>query len=120
MISKDLLIRHVHNKYKKELEERKHELHLLAHKFKHSVSEIEILRWLHNFNESDREDALKILFAVEYLDESDIMDAYNAGLKEIIEEYPNSQLLIQPIGDYGKSATAMVYYLSLLHNSISE
>jgi hypothetical protein len=111
MINLELIKRSRDKKHLNELEKRSQDLFILARKFKHSVSELDILRWLHNFEESDRDDALKILFAVDYLDESDIMIAYDTGLTRILESYPNSELQIVPIGDYGKSATAMVYYL---------
>jgi hypothetical protein len=111
MMDPELIKRSRDRKYLKELEQRKQDILVLASKFKHHVSELDILRWLHNFDESDRDDALKILFAVDYLDETDIMVAYDAGLAGIVESFPQSQLLILPVGAYGKSATAMVYYL---------
>ncbi|MCY9733589.1 hypothetical protein M5X00_00250 [Paenibacillus alvei] len=111
MINPALVKRQMHFKYMREISEIREDLSLLALKFKYSIGELDILKWLHNFEEGDRNNALKILYAVDFLDETDLMRAYDEGLKEILNSFPKAQLLIMPVGEYGKSGTAMIYYL---------
>ncbi|OZB93679.1 hypothetical protein [Paenibacillus sp. XY044] len=84
---------------------------LITQRHKHAIDEIDILHWLDNFEKADRNIALALLNKVDYLDDAQIIEAYNALIERLLASYPgNSTFYILPIGDFGKSATAMIYF----------
>lgn len=82
----------------------------ICKRLKNSVTPIEVVNWLRNFNKEDINNALKVLERLDYYNENEIIEFYDIGLKKILEKN-NDSIIIHPIAEYGKSSTLMVYYL---------
>ncbi|MFJ1105227.1 hypothetical protein MU858_28360 (plasmid) [Bacillus sp. PGP15] len=114
---------------RRELEEYQEKIHLICRRFNRAVDELDILRWLKNFEPTKWEDALTVLSMVEYIDDSEILEAYNYCLQVILPDIPkkvyidelikrrikkrrkSTKIIVVPVGMPGKSGTAMVYFL---------
>ena len=104
-------------------------LSLICKKFNNAVDTLDIIKWLKNFPAERWDDALNVLSMVEYIDDSQIIEAYDYCLQQLLGKVPlyvqvpvpkgrktkmltkKTRLLISPIGDAGKSSWAMVYFL---------
>lgn len=111
------------------IEEYQTSLSLLCRKFNYAVDTLDIIKWLKNFPNEQWEDALAVLSMVEYLDDSQIIEAYDYCLTKLIEKIPlkiripyqkgrktkwvskKTRLIVSPIGNPGKSSWAMIYFL---------
>jgi len=92
--------------------EYKHIIKIICNKFNNVITPFDVVVWLENFDKDDWEKALTVLNAFEYYSTKDLINAFNYGLKEIIEELePKEKVVVVPIGDVGKSGLAMLYYL---------
>ncbi|MCG3797042.1 hypothetical protein LT343_27500 [Bacillus toyonensis] len=116
-------------KFRKDFEEYQSILHLLCRRFNRAVDELDIIRWLKNFEHADWEDALTVLNSVEYFDDAQILEAYDYCLKQVISKVPRTirikfkkgskvkertkktKIVVVPIGVAGKSSSAMLYFL---------
>ncbi|MCT3721801.1 hypothetical protein HZQ64_17515 [Elizabethkingia anophelis] len=79
-------------------------------RLKNSVTSLEIVNWLGNFQKNDINNALKILERLDYYSENEIIEFYDIRLKKILEKNED-KIIIHPIAEYGKSSTLMIYYL---------
>lgn len=87
------------------------EIELICKRLKNSINQVQVLNWLANFEDNEMLKALKILNLVEYFDDTDIIEGYEACLSKLSQKIDkNTKLIIHPMGDYGKSGTAMIYY----------
>lgn len=87
-------------------------LPIITRKFNYFVTESEILNWLFNFERKDRRDALDILSFVKSYDNNEIIEGYDYCLRKVIGKLSgDTKIVVLPLGDYGKSGTAMVYYM---------
>jgi hypothetical protein len=86
---------------------------VLCDKFQNIISQIDIMKWLKNFEESDWKKALTVLTHFEYFSINDIIREYSCGLKRITQEknYANKKFYLVPVGKQGKSGNAMLYFL---------
>lgn len=80
----------------------------LAYRFDHAISEVDILRWLSNFEEKLWPVAIEILENVIYYSSDRIYLTLQTYLLEILKNYHHVRVL--PIGNVGKSGNVMAYY----------
>ncbi|KEF38049.1 hypothetical protein M670_02808 [Schinkia azotoformans MEV2011] len=97
-----------------ELELYQTQLALLCSRFNNSIDEFDILRWLKNFAQEDRHNALDVLKMVEYVDDSQIIEGFDYCIGKMFENFPpkNYKFVLMQVGKYGKSGSAMMYFLS--------
>lgn len=108
-----------------QLEDYQIQITLLCQRFHYAIDEFDILGWLKNFQPSEWQDALTVLSMVEYLDNSEIIEAYNYCLGKILNIVPEkvsvnfgkkirkkkTKLIVIPLGELGKSGSGMIYFL---------
>jgi orotate phosphoribosyltransferase len=81
-------------------------------KFNNSISQIDIIAWLENFDTSDWTKALIVLNNFEYFSTNDIIKEFDDGLINILERIrQDEKLFLIPVGAVGKSGVTMIYYL---------
>jgi hypothetical protein len=81
-------------------------------RFNNSITQIDIVSWLENFEKHDWTKALIVLNTFEYYSTKDIIRQFDIGLMAIIEELKaGEKIVLIPIGKLGKSGMAMIYYL---------
>jgi hypothetical protein len=81
-------------------------------RFNNSISQLDIISWLENFESHDWKKALIVLNSFEYYSTKDIIREFDFGLNCIIDDLkPNEKIFLIPIGKIGKSGMAMIYYL---------
>ena len=91
---------------------KKLQIESITKRLKGSVSSIDILNWLNNFEIKDQTKALTVLSKLDYITEHELVELLNERLRKIINDNPqNYNILIHPSGEYGKSGTLMIYYL---------
>jgi len=78
---------------------------------KQSVTPMNVRNWLENFKYNDWNYALSVLEKLTYFTVSDIIAEYETGLEKITNEIPDGIIYLNAIGTYGKSGTAMLYYV---------
>jgi len=67
---------------------------------------------LKNFEQDHYEIALNVLKYINFFDDFDVIEALNNGFRRIIENLTQqSEIYILSIGNYGKSGSAMMYFL---------
>jgi len=99
-------------------------INVISDRFNNSLSQLDIITWLENFEKTDWKKALTILNNFEYYSTKDIIKEYENGLKEIIDATNSDEIIfLIPVGNFrtqknkkevyyfGKSGAAMVYYL---------
>jgi hypothetical protein len=87
-------------------------INLISDRFNNSLSQLDIITWLENFEKTDWKKALTVLNNFEYYSTKDIIKEYENGLKDIIDsDTSNEKIFLIPVGKLGKSGAAMVYYL---------
>jgi hypothetical protein len=92
-------------------EEQLSRLQAICNSLKNSVGIMDIRNWLENFQHKDWNHALTVLERVLYFSVYDIITEYEAGLAKIMAQTTDEVLYLHAIGAYGKSGTAMVYYV---------
>nr|WGD83594.1 hypothetical protein P5664_19100 [Bacillus subtilis] len=86
---------------------------IICKKFKNTITYFDVISLLENFAPNEHEMALDILQNISYFDDIDIITAFNNGFMEIVKNISQqSEVIIMSIGDYGKSGSAMMYFLS--------
>ncbi|MED4130753.1 hypothetical protein, partial [Shouchella miscanthi] len=97
-----------------ELELYQTQLSFLCSRFNNNIDELDILRWLKNFAQEDRNNALDILKMVEYIDDSQIIEGFDYCIREMFKKFPpkDHKFVLMQVGKYGKSGSAMMYFLS--------
>lgn len=86
-------------------------LPILAKRFKHFVTETQILNWILNFERKDFKNALELLKYVNHYDDREIIEGYDYCINKVLNQISNSKkIIVIPSGEFGKSGTAMVYY----------
>lgn len=99
-------------------------INTISDRFNNSLSQLDIIIWLENFEIIDWKKALTVLNNFEYYSTKDIIKEYENGLKDIIDaETSEENIFLIPVGNlrkredqrevyyFGKSGAAMVYYL---------
>jgi hypothetical protein len=99
-------------------------INTISDRFNNSLSQLDIITWLENFEIIDWKKALTVLNNFEYYSTKDIIKEYENGLKDIIDTEPSEEnIFLIPVGKlrkrenqkevyyFGKSGAAMLYYL---------
>lgn len=102
-----MMSREQKNKYSEE--ERNIVEDVVAH-LCHAVSEYDVMRWLDNFEDKDRPNALVILGHLDYYTLSQIYASIKRSLKEI-NLHHRKKVYVVPIGALGKSGSSIAYYV---------
>jgi hypothetical protein len=89
----------------------KYRIERICDRLKKSVTPIDVVNWLGNFNPPEINKALLVLENLEYITESEIIELYEYRFSILLQKLPNQTVLIHPVSEYGKSSTLMVYYL---------
>lgn len=76
----------------------------------HAVSEYDVLRWLDNFEDEDRLNALTILHELDYYTVDLIYASIKRSLKEL-NTHHRKKVYVVPIGAIGKSGSSIAYYV---------
>ncbi|WP_252238506.1 hypothetical protein [Clostridium sp. VAP51] len=88
------------------------ELILIREKLKNSVSIVDMINWLNNFKEEDQYYMVELLKRFRYFNDDEIIESYAKSMEEILNLIEDEEIIyINPIGEYGKSGTGMLYYL---------
>lgn len=89
------------------------EIQAISSRFKGFITSVDIINWLDNFSKNDWAFALYVLEKTEFLTGDEILECFNDYLNQIISQHPKKELLIIPANEeFGKSATAMTYYIT--------
>jgi len=97
-------------------------LDLLSVRLKHSVTPLQILAWLQQYDVADRDAILEILGAVEFVTEADLLALINRCFEQWVGKNPGvgtDITLFNPISEYGKSGTLITYYLKKCPSFVS-
>lgn len=87
-------------------------INVISDRFNNTLSQLDIITWLENFEKSDWKKALTVLNNFEYYSTKDIIKEYENGLIDILDADTSSEnIYLIPVGKLGKSGVAMVYYL---------
>ena len=86
-------------------------LDILTTRLKKVVSQLDILKWLHNFPKSEHKFALDILQNLTVYTTDDIENILNDSFSDLISKIPvNSQIIVIPLGKFGKSGSMISYF----------
>jgi len=84
---------------------------LLA-RFDHSVSKAALNKWLNNFKDIHKPDALRLLDNLEFVSQADLFYYANELVEEVLEAVAKEvPIYFIPIAKYGKSATLLSFYI---------
>ncbi len=87
-------------------------LDILSTRLKNSVSQLDILKWLNNFEKSELKFAIDILQNLTVFTTFEIEEILNEGLNTIFPTIENEEILvIHPVGNFGKSGSMVSYFL---------
>src|SRR5690606_16095933 len=88
------------------------QIEYLLPRLKYSVLPTKIVKWLENFENTDRESAMDILRVFEYIPFAEFMYRLDSLLNELLKTIPKDEkLIIFPYGKVGKSGTLVTYPL---------
>jgi hypothetical protein len=84
---------------------------IISGRLENSVSLLEVVNWLENFDESEIDQALDILEKLEYFSVARSVSIYNDNLRRIFSNFTEKNVIFLAIGEFGKSGTAMSYFI---------
>lgn len=85
---------------------------ICSSRLKHTVTPYDVLKWLDNFKKIEHNTALSVLKALDVYTENELVELWDERLKTLFEEIDSKgTILINPIAEYGKSGTLMIYYI---------
>ncbi|WGQ11863.1 hypothetical protein QG516_09440 [Pedobacter gandavensis] len=88
------------------------EVDLIVSRMDHRRSRTQIAKWLDNFGEEDKIDALEILQKLTYVSEDELRIEANRMVEEIVAVAPDDSVFyFYPVEKYSKSATLLSYYI---------
>jgi len=86
-------------------------LDILTTRLKKVVSQLDILKWLHNFPKSEHKFALDILQNLTVYTTDDIENILNDSFSDLINSIPaTNQIIVIPLGKFGKSGSMVSYF----------
>ncbi|EJQ85322.1 MULTISPECIES: hypothetical protein [Bacillus] len=86
---------------------------LVCKKFKNAITYFDVINWLENFKPEEYDAALNILKNFTFFGDLDIIEAFNDEFTNILEDLnEKSDIYIISVGKYGKSGSAMIYFLN--------
>lgn len=84
---------------------------IISGRLENSVTLLEVVNWLENFDESEIDKALDILEKLEYFSIARSVSIYHDNLKRIFWAFKEKNIIFLAIGEFGKSGTAMSYFI---------
>lgn len=90
--------------------EQKKEIEQICIRLEHSITELDILQWLGNFEELDWDNALKVLSFLDYYSFDRIINSLKNGIAKVLFDFPDKTIYVTPLGPSGKSGQVMAYY----------
>lgn len=86
-------------------------LDILTTRLKKVVSQLDILKWLHNFPKSEHNFAIDILQNLTVYTTDDIENILNDSFSDLINKIPSTnQIIVIPLGKFGKSGSMISYF----------
>ena len=86
-------------------------LDILTTRLKKVVSQLDILKWLHNFPKSEHKFALDILQNLTVYTTDDIENILNDSFNDLLNKIPSTnQIIVIPLGKFGKSGSMISYF----------
>lgn len=86
-------------------------LQVLEARLKNSVTQIDIIKWLSNFEPFERKMALDIAMNVTVFNTYDIESTLQASFKEAFPRLnKNDRIVVLPVGNFGKSGSMISYF----------
>lgn len=85
-------------------------LDIFSERLKHVVSPLDILKWLGNFDKDEINLAKKILSNLTVFTTHEIEEILNNSFNTLFESLkPNEKIIVNPVGDFGKSGSIIIY-----------
>ncbi|WP_319479117.1 hypothetical protein [uncultured Draconibacterium sp.] len=92
--------------------EQAEQIESICKRLQHSVTQIQIINWLRNFEKEESNIALRVLNSLRYFSIPDIIYEFDESIKRILNEYPkHDKYYLHGIGDFGESGTTLIYYI---------
>lgn len=93
-------------------DEQAEQIENICKRLQYSVTQIQIINWLRNFEKEESNIALRVLNSLRYFTIPDIIYEFDESLKRILNKYPkHDKFYLHGIGDFGKSGTTLIYYI---------
>lgn len=86
------------------------EYNYICRKMKNFINIVDIINWMNNFEQSDRKDMLELLNRFRFFSDAELIEGYKNLITDIVCNNSNHTIFVHPIGAYGKSGTAMIYF----------
>lgn len=81
-------------------------------RLRNSITAIQVINWLENFEQKEWNLALTVLDNLKYYTIADILYEFDEGLKQILDEIPSDHTLyFHGLGEFGKSGSSLIYYV---------
>ncbi len=86
-------------------------LQVLESKLKNSVTQLDIIKWLSNFEPAKRKMAIDIAMNLSVFNTFEIEGILNTAFEKRFQQINKKQrLIVLPVGDFGKSGSMIAYY----------
>jgi hypothetical protein len=87
------------------------EIEIIVKWLKNSVTSLQVAEWLGNFKPTEYEMALWLLKHIEYITNEELVALLDRNLQKILSAVdPTAPIIVNSIGEYGKSGTMLIYY----------
>ncbi|WP_239780241.1 phosphoribosyltransferase-like protein [Tenacibaculum finnmarkense] len=84
---------------------------IISARLKNIVSPLDIIKWLNNFEENEIKYAIDIASNLTVYTNYEIEEVINSGLANLFPNLkPNDRIIINPIGNFGKSGSMVTYF----------
>lgn len=89
------------------------EIDLILERLDRTRSKKDIIRWLENFEEKDRKEAIEVLQRLQFVTQGDLFELTDDLIEKISSGISKkTKIYLYPIAKYGKSATHISYYIT--------
>lgn len=79
-------------------------------KLENSITQLDVINWLGNFEEEDWDNALTISERIKYFNTPAILNELDTFLAKILNLYPDKTIYVSFLGEFGKSGSHLIYY----------
>ncbi|MDQ8011387.1 MAG: hypothetical protein REI96_02975 [Flavobacterium nitrogenifigens] len=87
-------------------------INYICNRLQRSVTSIQVINWLENFEDEEISLALTVLESIRYYTVEDIIYDFDESLKKILNEIPSHEkIFVHGLGEFGKSGSSLIYYL---------
>jgi hypothetical protein len=84
---------------------------IITKRLQHSTNFVDVYNWLGNFEETEVSIALDLLEKFEFFSVARIVQIFNEGIQHLYQQHSQKQVIFLGIGEFGKSGSAMAYFL---------